>query len=337
MDAMNGKQRFMKLLAGEAPDFVPRTPILMRYAAEYIGSDYGAFTADHSVLVEANIRCAEDFGFDQLSAISDPYREATGFGGVPVFDPGSGVHLERPPLADGVDLGLLAHPDPQTSPRMRDRLDAIAAMASRFGDTYSVLGWVEGPAAEAADLRGVQDFFVDLLGDPEPLCDLMDHVTEVGISFALAQVAAGADTIGIGDAVASQVPPDIYEQMILPRERRLVDAIKAAGVRVKMHICGNITHLLPGLATLGLDLLDVDHMVSLPAVRKAVGDKVVLCANLDPVEHVLRGTPALIRDELRRARDEAGPAFVAGAGCEIPSGTPPAILKALCEPLGWEV
>lgn len=53
----------------------------MQYASEYIGSNYGIFAADYRVLVEANECCARDFGIDQLSVISDPYREVHGFGG----------------------------------------------------------------------------------------------------------------------------------------------------------------------------------------------------------------------------------------------------------------
>jgi len=48
----------MGVLKGEPVDFLPRVPILMQYAAEYIGSNYGAFASDHKVLVESNRRCA---------------------------------------------------------------------------------------------------------------------------------------------------------------------------------------------------------------------------------------------------------------------------------------
>ena len=73
-------ERYQAVLQGEPIDHSPRIPILMQYAAEYIGSHYGAFASDHRVLVEANIRCAQEFGFDQVSCISDPYRETEGFG-----------------------------------------------------------------------------------------------------------------------------------------------------------------------------------------------------------------------------------------------------------------
>ena len=78
-------ERYLAVLDGRAVDFLPRLPILMQYAAEYIGSNYGAFASDHAVLVESNRVCARDFGFEQLSVISDPYRETQGFGGAVVY------------------------------------------------------------------------------------------------------------------------------------------------------------------------------------------------------------------------------------------------------------
>ena len=333
---MNGKERYLRLLAGEPVDIIPRLPVLMRFAAEYIGSDYGRFAADANVLVAANIACASDFGIDQMNTMSDPYRETEAYGATVTYSPEYGARIVRPPLADGVDLTKLRRPDPLRSTRMLDRVEAVRQYAARVGDTHSIMGWVEGPAAEAADVRGVQDFFMDLLLDPEPIAALMDMTVDNAIAFAQAQVDAGADTIGIGDAVASQVSAELYETLILPREQRLVAALKAMGAIVRMHICGNITHLLPGLATLDLDVIDIDHMVSLTTVRRVLGPRVVIGANLDPVADILKGTPDLIRDKLKRARDEAGPAFVVNAGCEIPSPTPPANLAALCAPLRWD-
>ena len=62
---MNGYERYTGVLRGRPVDHLPRIPILMQYAAEYIGSDYAAFASDHRVLVEANARCATAFGIDQ--------------------------------------------------------------------------------------------------------------------------------------------------------------------------------------------------------------------------------------------------------------------------------
>ena len=330
---MNAFERYAAVLRGGVPDILPRIPIVMQFAAEYIGSDYAAFASEYAVLVEANCRCARDFGFEQLSAISDPYRETHGFGGLVTYVR-DGVPRCTTVLAESKDLSLLLRPDPRSSARMLDRLRAIEEYRRRHGRAYSVMGWVEGPAAEAADLRGVSNFLMDMLDDEEFAARLMDRCLAVGIEFARAQIAAGADTIGIGDAVASQLSPAVYGSLVQPREKALVAAIHDAGGYVRLHICGNITHLLPGIADLGVDILDIDHMVDPVRVRRAVGG-VVLCGNINPVDAVLRGTPAAIGAYVREIYRSAGNPFMVSAGCEIPSGTPVENLQALCEPVAY--
>jgi MtaA/CmuA family methyltransferase len=330
---MTPRERYLAVLHGDRPDVLPRLPILMQFAAEHIGSNYGAFASDYRVLVEANLRCAEEFGIDQLNTMSDPYRETAGFGGQIEF-PRNGVPIcLKPPLEEDPDLTRLPRPDPLLAPRMRDRIEAVRAYKARAGDRFSIMGWVEGPAAEAADLWGVANFFVGLLDDPAYADALMARCVETAIEFAQPQVAAGADTIGIGDAVASQVSAKVYESLILPHERRLVAALRAMGVHVRLHICGNIRHLLPGIATLGLNVVDIDHLVSLAEARRVLGPKMVLAGNVDPVACVMRGSPETIAAAIRRCYAEAGAPFMVNAGCEIPAPTPPQNLRALCLPI----
>ena len=330
---MTPRERYMAVLQGDRPDVLPRLPILMQFAAEHIGSYYGAFASDYRVLVEANLRCAEDFGIDQLNTMSDPYRETAGFG-APIEYPRNGVPIcLKPPLEDTPDLAGLPRPDPAVAPRMRDRIDAVRAYKERTGERYSIMGWVEGPAAEAADLRGVSNFFMDLIDDPAYASALMGRCIDTAVEFARHQMAAGADTIGIGDAVASQVSAKTYESLILPHERALVAALHEMKACVRLHICGNIRHLLPGIATLGVEIVDIDHMVSLVDARRVLGPRVVLSGNVDPVACVMRGTPETIAAAARRCYAEAGEPFMVNAGCEIPAATPPANLRALCQPI----
>ncbi|MBT4485663.1 MAG: hypothetical protein HOC71_18505 [Candidatus Latescibacteria bacterium] len=331
---MNGYERYAGVLEGTPVDFLPRTPILMQYAAEHIDSDYAAFASDYMILVRANEECAKDFGIDQLSCISDPYRETHGFGGEIEYV-SDGPPRSTHPLRENKDLSVLLKPDPLKSERMLDRVKAVQSYKERFGSEYSILGWIEGPAAEAADLRDVVTFLMDIMDDEVFACDLMDLCLEVGIAFARAQVEAGADTIGIGDAIVSQVSPDIYERIIQPREKKMISAIKDMGAYVKLHICGNITHLLPGISDLDIDILDVDHMVNVSTVRDVVGSRVAIAGNIDPTSGVQNGTPSSIRQTVLNTYEEAGNPYVVNAGCEIPSGTPPENLAALCEPVPY--
>jgi MtaA/CmuA family methyltransferase len=218
---------------------------------------------------------------------------------------------------------------------MNDRLLAVRALHARVGGECSVLGWVEGPAAEAADLRGVQDFLLDLMDDEAACRALMTRCTQTAIRFALAQLAEGADTIGVGDAIASQLPPDLYRSAVWPFEKQLVDAIHAKGGHVKLHICGNIKHLLPFLGELHLDVLDIDHMVNPADARLAVGPGVAIAGRVDPVSDVLKGTPESIRAAAAASYAAIGNPHLVMAGCEIPPGTPVENLKALCAPIPY--
>lgn len=331
---MNSFQRYHAMIKGEPVDFLPRVPILMQFAAEHIGSNYAAFASDYRVLVESNLRCREDFGFDQVSVISDPYRETHGFGGTIRYETDHAPVCERIVVPDIHDLSSLAEsPDPYQAERMLDRLLAVREYRRRVGGECSILGWVEGPASEAADLHGVQEFLMDMILEPEACQKLMTCCLKTAIRFAEAQINEGADTIGVGDAIASQMSPEIYREMIWPLEKKLFEAIRSKGAFVKLHICGNISHLLPAIAELPVDILDLDHMVDPAFARQIVGPKITIAGRIDPVSDVLNGTPEHIRDAVLTSYGKLGNPHLVMAGCEIPPRTPDANLKALCEPV----
>ena len=130
------------------------------------------------------------------------------------------------------------------------------------------------------------------------------------------------------------IGPQCYEDYVLEYEKRLIEAIHTNGAKARLHICGDISKVLPLLPQTGVDAVDVDHMVDLADARKSVGGKIALCGNLDPVELILRGTPEQIRKEgVIAAENAAGGPFVLMPGCEVPLATPVANVEAFCNPL----
>ncbi|MFA5865935.1 MAG: uroporphyrinogen decarboxylase family protein [Phycisphaerae bacterium] len=333
---MNGYERYMGVLTDRKVDILPRLPILMAFATEFIGSNYAAFASDYRILTDSIYRCAEYFGFDQLTTFSDPYRETQGFGAAIEYVTDGVPRCPTPPLKEIKNLNLLTKPNPLISERMLDRIMAVEHYKKLAYKKYSILGWVEGPAAEAADLRGVENFLIDLIDDPEFLGELMDLCVETAIPFARVQLESGADTIGIGDAIASQVSLPLYQELIFPKEKTLVQAIHNAGGYVRLHICGNISHLLPEIAKLKVDILDVDWQVDMAKARDILGSQTVLMGNLDPANDVMRGTPESIKEKLIQIYRTIGNRYMTGAGCEIPPGTAYENLKALCVPIDFK-
>jgi MtaA/CmuA family methyltransferase len=329
---MTGRERVLAMLDGRPVDRLPAMPITMMFAADTAGVKYGDYARDHRVLVEAQVATASRYGFDYVSAISDPAREASDLGATVVWfeDQPPAIDERRALLADKARLRGLQLPD-LTQGRMRDRIEAVGQLRRRVGDSLIVEGWVEGPCAMAADLRGLNALMFDFTDDPEFVRQLFAFVVAMEVEFARAQLAAGADTIGVGDAAASLIGPRRYEQWVRPFECRLVGGIREAGGRARLHICGNTRKLLRFMGQVGADLVDLDSPSPMDEARAAMGPEQVLLGNIDPVRVLRDGTPASVTAAIAGCYAGAGPRYIVGAGCEIPRGTPAANVEALIE------
>ncbi|MFV1968062.1 MAG: uroporphyrinogen decarboxylase family protein [Pirellulaceae bacterium] len=320
---MNGRERILAAFEGQPTDSLPLMPITMMFAADQIGQSYGKYATDYRVLVDGQLKTAEKFDFDYVSCISDPAREAADCGArVEYFDDQPPAIVEKDALlSEKQILGKLEIPDPMEGERMSDRVRAAKLFKKRVGDDKLIEGWVEGPCAEAADLRGIHTLMMDFIDHPSFVKDMFEFTLEMGLRFAKAQIDAGCDLIGVGDAAVSLISRGIYADLILPYEKRLVQGIQEMGARVRLHICGSTRHILEGIGQLGADMVDLDFMVSVALGRKKMGPEPVIAGNLDPVRAVRDGTPESIQAALMECHRQAGSRYIVAAGCEIPRDT----------------
>lgn len=329
---MNGYARILATLDRHWTDCLAFMPITMMFAADQIGVSYGQYTSDCRLLVEAQLETAQKFDIDHVSCISDPAREVADCGGVIHYfdDQPPTVDESNALLADKKVLQTLLIPDPlREGSRMNDRVQAVRLFAEKVKGERFIEGWVEGPCAEAADLRGINNLMTDFIDDPQFVQELFGFNVRMATVFAQAQIDAGCDIIGIGDAAASLVGPRLYKNVVFPFEKLLIEQIHALGCRVRLHICGNINRSLTDIGQLGCDLVDLDSMVSIEKARKEIGEEQVLDGNLDPVKILRNGTPELIHTTLAECFRQAGKNYIVGAGCEVPRDTPHENLQAM--------
>jgi MtaA/CmuA family methyltransferase len=329
---MNSRERILASFDGQPVDRLPLMIITMMYAADTIGVPYGRYAADHKVLAEAQIQTAEKFGIDHVSVISDPAREACDCGAkIQYFDDQPpAIVEEHARLLDKTELSRLKVPDPLGGGRMTDRVKGVALLHERVGKEKLVEGWIEGPAAQGSDLRGINNLMTDFYDDPQFVKDLFEFIVEMELRFARAQIDAGAELIGMGDAAASLVGPKIYREMVWPYEKRMVDALHSMGARVRLHICGNTSRMLPEMGQLGCDMIDLD-LASMADARAKMGEKQVLSGNINPVKILRDGNPESVTAAIAACHKEAGSHYIVCAGCEVARGTPQENVLALRE------
>lgn len=319
---MTPKERVFARLNGQDVDKIPNMNIVMLLAARELGVPYSEYCQDYRLLSQGNMLCAEKYGLDVLTVMSDPMREASALGADVVFPPDDVPYEKSQTITSAADLRKLHPVAPCDSRRMTGTIQAIEEYKKRCGDHYAVIGWVEGSLAEAADLRGINALFMDFYDEPEFVRDLMTLCFEQAVLYAKAQIEAGADIIGVGDAIASVAGPNIYEEFARPFEVKLLSAIKDMGAKTKLHICGNITPLLDRIPAHLCDIIDVDHMVPLDEARKKLGDEPALSGNYDPVAVMLQGNPASIDAAVRTCIGLDNGKYICAAGCEVPKFTP---------------
>ena len=330
---MTSRERVLAHLAGRPVDHLPLMPITMMFACNLIAARYRDYCTDYRVLVEGQTRTAEQFGFDYVNTMSDPAREAADCGArVEYFDHQPVALIEENALlADKCRLASLKIPDPLGGGRMHNGIKALASFKERVGKEKIIEGWVEGPLAEAADLRGINTVMLDFFDDAAFVRDLFAFVIEMELRFAREQVSAGADVIGIGDAAASLISSRLYTEFVWPYEKKLVDGIHAWGCKARLHICGDTRRLLEGMGKLGCEIVDLDSLAPLSEAREQMGPSQVLLGNLNPVTVLRNGDAAGVTAAIAECHRQAGPRFVVGAGCEVPRDTPAANLRALCD------
>ena len=212
---MTSLERVRATVAGKPVDHLAAQPMIMMFAAKNLGIPYIEATRDGRKLAAGQLKMVEEFGLDVLLTCSDPAREVVDIAGedsvVWLPDQGPVIDEEKAALRETNRLKQFQVPDPLGGGRMHDRIKAIEIMRREVRDDVSVVGWVEGPLALAQELRGLNRIMTDFVDDPAFVHDLLDFTAAVAIRYADAQIAAGADTIGMSDAAASMMGPEYYQ------------------------------------------------------------------------------------------------------------------------------
>lgn len=327
---MTSKERIDNVINGKPVDRKPVIPLIMRYAAKLSEAPYSQYCKDYKTLVASDMKTYDLFGYDMVSVISDAFREAHDFGANVEFPYDDVPHCSDYLIKEHIDIDKVLMIDPLQSERMLDRIKAVELFRQKLGSSVPVLGWIEGAFAEACDLRGIETIFMDTMDNPGFLIELLEKITPVEIRFAEAQIRAGAEWIGIGESVGSLVSPKTYQTFALPYLKRIIDAVHEMHARVRLHICGDITHILELIAETNIDIVDLDWMVDIETARKKLGPDICIAGNFDPVAVLQNGDPEEIKKHVMKGEQQAGDKYMVCPGCEVPPDTPFENMTAFC-------
>lgn len=317
---MNGYERTRNFVLGKPVDRPPFMPLAIEWVSRNQGIAYPDFVYNPQQRADAYIACAKKYDFDCVLPDADFFEQLEDLGANPTFD---GNAYSAPPIIEDLDEfeGL---PQPQFIPgtRMGNRLEIIRRVAKAFKGEKYIFGICIGPFTEFCNARGVEDAMCDLLTDEEAALNAVGAFFENGMRFINAQLEAGADGIQIVEPCCSLISPALYEHVIMPLHKRMVERIQRDGGFARLHICGDTNKLLPFTLGTGTHILDVDSAVDVGKGAALLSNGQVFCGNLHPASDILDGKPEDFYDKVHALYTASGNRIIISGGCDIPPATP---------------
>jgi uroporphyrinogen decarboxylase len=191
------------------------------------------------------------------------------------------------------------------------------------------------------------NFFLLLASEPDRAHAFLDRLVTLHLANLerfLGSVGPHIDIILFGDDLGMQsgpqISPAMYREFFQPRQRLLWRRVRelAPHLRIMLHCCGGVRELLPGLIEAGLDAINPVQITCRgmdPAGLKAdFGGRLTFWGGgCDTRAMIVRGTPAQVRDHVRRLMDiwRPGGGFVFQQVHNIMADVPPENIVAMLD------
>ena len=271
--------------------------------------------------------CRDEWGVVWKRAPDHPYMPA-----------GGPFYGERPDVAALAGLAVPDPDDPACFDGLRERAAALRATGCAV-----FLNTPTGCTSQSQLIRGFGNWLKDLYKNREVVCRMLDIATEWWIRRvvnALEAAGGNVDVVQYGDDLSSQqgplFSPEIYREIIKPRHRRVIAAVKtAAEVKFLFHSCGAVHEFIEDLIEIGVDAVNpvqVNAAGMDPVNLKAeFGDRIAFWGGVD-TQHVLpSGSASEVAAETRRMVSVLGEGggYVLGSVHNIQAEVPPENVVAM--------
>lgn len=248
---------------------------------------------------------------------------------------------ERPPetpeeIDEAISVAGGESADPQA---IEERRRVAAALIREFGEDLWPCRHVSGPLWKTYDLWGFEGMMMRIAARP----DLVRHACERYLQIALRNVREaaghGAAGIWIEDCLTDMIHPEAFAALNVPYLRRLVDEIRAAGMKSIYYFGGNPAGKWDLIRSLDIDAIaleegkkdfrnDIDEIV-----EQAKGRFVVL-GNLDAVGVLQNGSEEQLREAIERqvaAGRRCRSRFLLSLGSPVTPQTPLERVRRFCD------
>lgn len=207
------------------------------------------------------------------------------------------------------------------------QVESIGIAARELGGAVPVIQTVFNPLTVASYLRGRDESLLvrELREHPDVLGPALDRIGDTLIDFARRSVEAGAAgvfyAVSSGFAGRDRMPLEVYEELVLPHDVRVLEALPEEAWFNVLHLCGSNLHFelagrMPRVNVVSWSIHNRGNP-SLAEGRKRSGRAVM--GGLAQRTTLARGRPEEVIEQAREAlRATSGRGFFLAPGCSVP-------------------
>ena len=221
-------------------------------------------------------------------------------------------------------------------PEVRDAgrvpvIDEAVAIVQRKRPDLPIVVAIHAPFTLSAQLRGEDKAQDDLAAQPEVYRGVIDFFARWSSFVASHFIETGADCIMMidGEAEDSKLGPELYESFALPGQRKVAEAIAAAGVPSILHICGDVRLSTDMMVRSGVDAISIGQGMGISSTKEIANGRCRVIGNIDPRDVLLNGTPDQVQAEVRRCLEQG--ADIVAPGCGLSPKTPLENIQAMTD------
>lgn len=213
---------------------------------------------------------------------------------------------------------------PWPNPYDEDQFRGLRQQAKRL---YEETGYVigadaikAGPLMTALQMRGYEQFFMDLVSEPEFAGALLDKITwllkEMWTRY-LAEVGEYVQIVYVTDDLGTQtsmlISPKLFRRHLKPRMTALHDHIRSlANVKLMMHSDGAVGPILEDFAEMNVDILNpvqtsVRGLEDTAALKTTIGDRLSFHGAIDVQQLMPNASIGEVRWEVAKRIHDLGP------------------------------
>jgi uroporphyrinogen decarboxylase len=211
------------------------------------------------------------------------------------------------------------------------------------GDFYRASGFWCPFFHDVMDLFGMEAYMVKMYTHPEVVHAVTERVCRAYLEANdLFYERAGnmIDGFFFGNDFGTQLDlllsPALFDEFVLPWFRRFTEQAHSRGYQVILHSCGSIYRVIERLVEAGVDCL---HPLQAKAknmeaerLAREFGGKIAFMGGIDTQRVLNLGTPAQVKDEVRRVKEMLGPHLIVSPSHEaILPDVPPQNVAAMAE------